>query len=549
MLRIVFAVIAVALAVIIPLSGAGLTTPPAKSTKLAASTPAAVRLAPSQTSTANRFAPTSRTALLPSETANSRSQTQDPDANVPRLLLTGTPAAVRTAPAATTGAVPLVEIAETVQVRFQGYSDISGTYRINEDQTISIPGIGRFIVTTATASQLEQMLSKRIVALTGRESAVSVEVDRYREVFVTGDVENPGAFKWFRGMTVLKAVSIAGGLLRPKSDRSDASSNSSVALVSLRLAQELSRHARLSAQLRGQNTIEVPERLVGLVGLHQARLMIATEQRLLGTRALSQSASIKAIEASITATETELLRLGELKTSLESRHQKLSGIVDKLKGAFGRRVITGQRMLEAETTLALLDEKRASTTVQLASATAQMQKLKRDRIEVSEARTAEIATKLTKSWNMIQRLQVQLDMARRSAPEDQTAGAGQKTIVSTFYEIVRGSGTTQKRMAASELDPLRPGDSLIVRRRRQKVEGETRSASHGLQSYRTEPSRQARRSIAKKPAAAIKRTAKRSQPVTSRRPFASDTARGLPPLPARSPVAARVKKARGNRRG
>ncbi|MEM9030327.1 MAG: hypothetical protein AAGC70_18360, partial [Pseudomonadota bacterium] len=358
--------------------------------------------------------------------------------------------------AASVPAERLVELAEIIQLRFQGYADITGDYRINGDHTISIPGIGRVDIAKLSARELEKVLSGRILAMTGREGAVSIEVKKYRDVFVSGFVASPGAIAWTRGMSVLTALSSAGGYYRPPTSGATVQpSTSSVRLLTIDLSQALILHARLKAELSDGETIQIPERLIGLIGLERSEKLVEAESSLLGNLRKSELATLKAINAGISATRLEIKRLAELKTSLQQRRAKLQKIVSKLAGAHKRGVVTTQRMLTAETTLAGIDDQIATTTVQSATIIAKLQELERDRIRQTEERRARLSKELATSRNTIDRLQAQLDIARKT--EEAASGASDNASdIDTVYEIVRKEAGRPMRFRADTNTAVRP---------------------------------------------------------------------------------------------
>jgi len=371
-------------------------------------------------------------------------------------------------------AVPIASIAEALQVRFQGFNELSGVYRINEDDTISVPGIGRFELGVMPAEQLEATLSKRILSLTGREGMVSIEVERYRHVFVTGDVDKPGSFNWFRGMTVLKAMSVAGGFAREKGLAKDADKSD---MVTLQLARALSRHARLNAEVEGRNSIDVPERLIGLCGQVRARQLITAEESLLGMRRGSRVATIKVIDAGSNASAQEIERLKELQSSLDSRYNRFNDHAESLGKLFKGNVITKQRLMEVETTLAELGEKRAGTKVQLARALAEEIQLIRQKIELEEVYRARLSEEMAETWAKIEELQLDFDKSRSSGSpisRDKVSfspvsllspvDAGGTSDGSAGYIIVRRQGSSEVRLVAREIDIVRPGDMVVVAR-------------------------------------------------------------------------------------
>lgn len=83
--------------------------------------------------------------------------------------------------------------------------------RLTDAGTISYPVLGEIEVRGKTVGDLEKMITD---GLRGRylvNPRVSVTIDEYRPFFISGQVANNGSFPFQPGLTVRKAVSIAGG--------------------------------------------------------------------------------------------------------------------------------------------------------------------------------------------------------------------------------------------------------------------------------------------------------------------------------------------------
>ena len=82
--------------------------------------------------------------------------------------------------------------------------------RLSDAGTISFPMMGEIKVSGMTVSALESTmvdgLKKYLV-----NPKVTVSIDQYRDFFVSGQVYKPGNYPYQPGLTVLKAVAIAGG--------------------------------------------------------------------------------------------------------------------------------------------------------------------------------------------------------------------------------------------------------------------------------------------------------------------------------------------------
>jgi len=99
-------------------------------------------------------------------------------------------------------------------VRVYGEEELSGNHQVAPDGTINFPLLGAVEVSglepPAVADKLQKLLKERDLL---RDPHVSVYVEQYasKRVSVVGAVANPGTFKLEPGMTVVQAISMAGG--------------------------------------------------------------------------------------------------------------------------------------------------------------------------------------------------------------------------------------------------------------------------------------------------------------------------------------------------
>ncbi|MGH7044300.1 MAG: polysaccharide biosynthesis/export family protein [Acetobacteraceae bacterium] len=100
------------------------------------------------------------------------------------------------------------------QLRIITVSDeaLTGDFRISGSGDIELPLLGRFHAGGRSASGLGRALARALRrAQLEQDPSVAVEVERYRPMYVLGEVNKPGAFPYQPGMTVLSAVALAGG--------------------------------------------------------------------------------------------------------------------------------------------------------------------------------------------------------------------------------------------------------------------------------------------------------------------------------------------------
>ena len=104
---------------------------------------------------------------------------------------------------------------DTFEVTVYGEADLSGKYRIAEDGTINFPFIGRIQVgdkpPSAIADQIQAALAEKKILRAPLVSVFLLE-QTSKHVSVMGAVSKPGSLPLLTGMTVIDAISGAGGL-------------------------------------------------------------------------------------------------------------------------------------------------------------------------------------------------------------------------------------------------------------------------------------------------------------------------------------------------
>jgi polysaccharide export outer membrane protein len=124
------------------------------------------------------------------------------------LLLAALPSAAQTAESASTYTL---NTGDHVEVTVFEEPDLSIDAVLDDTGSISFPLLGEIVVRGLTPRQLESTITE---GLRGRfliNPRVNVSIKEYRPFFVRGEVANPGGFPFKPGLTVEKAISLAGG--------------------------------------------------------------------------------------------------------------------------------------------------------------------------------------------------------------------------------------------------------------------------------------------------------------------------------------------------
>jgi polysaccharide export outer membrane protein len=84
--------------------------------------------------------------------------------------------------------------------------------RLTDAGTIQYPVLGEMRIRGLTTGELEQKITSGLLAADYlKNPKVTVSIDEYRPFFINGEVYKPGGYPYVPGLTVLKAVSLAGG--------------------------------------------------------------------------------------------------------------------------------------------------------------------------------------------------------------------------------------------------------------------------------------------------------------------------------------------------
>ncbi len=105
-------------------------------------------------------------------------------------------------------------VGDGFEVRVFGEEDIGGAFQVQEDGTIDFPLIGRVKVVGKTQAELAALLEAELGKGYLRDPHVTVIMTSREnlEVSVLGEVARAGTFSYVEKLTLVQAVSDAGGL-------------------------------------------------------------------------------------------------------------------------------------------------------------------------------------------------------------------------------------------------------------------------------------------------------------------------------------------------
>ncbi|HET6613700.1 MAG TPA: polysaccharide biosynthesis/export family protein [Kofleriaceae bacterium] len=98
-------------------------------------------------------------------------------------------------------------------IRVYRNEELSASYSVNAEGTISFPLIGEVVVAGKTPEQVESEIRTRLADGYLVDPQVSILVTEYRskKISIFGQVQKPGTLGYVDGMTIVEAISRAGG--------------------------------------------------------------------------------------------------------------------------------------------------------------------------------------------------------------------------------------------------------------------------------------------------------------------------------------------------
>lgn len=102
---------------------------------------------------------------------------------------------------------------DIIRIHVFGEADLSfDEIRLTDAGTFSYPFIGEVHAKNKTAAEIEQSLTQSLEGDYLIDPRVSVRVVQYRDFYISGEVGKPGGYSFQPGLTLRRAVALAGGL-------------------------------------------------------------------------------------------------------------------------------------------------------------------------------------------------------------------------------------------------------------------------------------------------------------------------------------------------
>lgn len=98
-----------------------------------------------------------------------------------------------------------------IQITVFSEENLSMDFRLNDTGTLNYPFLGELKVAGLSVVELEQLITDGLTGPYLVDPDVTVSIKEYRPFFLHGEVQEPGGIAYQPGLTLQKAIALAGG--------------------------------------------------------------------------------------------------------------------------------------------------------------------------------------------------------------------------------------------------------------------------------------------------------------------------------------------------
>jgi protein involved in polysaccharide export with SLBB domain len=356
-----------------------------------------------------------------------------------------------------------------------GWEALNDEFTVGAEGDLSLPLIGRVQAAGLSRDELSlhiaEQLSQRVGL--GRKPTVAIEIVEYRPFYIVGGVTTSGAFPYRAGLTVLQAVSLAGGLRTPTGDLFDTGQHTITAagelnVLLLQRDRLQARAVRLEAELARAAEIEFPRELADRRPEPAVATLLQAEQRIFSAREDAYSTQMRALDQLKRNLATELPSLAAQLETVETQVQLIEEELESVNTLLKSGLANQPRRMALERELARTEGDRLRVESSLLRTRQEISKAEISIVELHSRREQEITAELGETQARLEELGRRIHTATKLVSAFAAAspyvvdGATPGRVAEPVYHIVRRVGDAMTETPADETTPVLPGDTVKV---------------------------------------------------------------------------------------
>ncbi|MBE7196727.1 MAG: polysaccharide biosynthesis/export family protein [Parafilimonas terrae] len=340
---------------------------------------------------------------------------------------------------------------------------------------LSLPVIGEIDASGRTTAELETVIGKRLQEKAGLavKPDASVQIVKFRPFYIMGSVEKPGEYEYRPDLTVLQAVSIAGGLQRLTTDallnytREALSAHGDVRDLTHRRLALLAQQARLDAEIKDGPLVFTGE----VAALGKGDRIIAEETQLYDSRKAALQGQIVNLNQTKDFLKEQIASLDAKDQNTGRQIDLIRQELDRITSLVNKGLSAMPRQVEVSQTMAQLESNRLDAQIAVIRARQDVAKADRDILELKDNRRTKALQEATETRVKLAETEAKLETARNLLYQAETRAPAEVVANSEAYsqpEFIifrKGNGNASTRLVVGDQEPVQPGDVVRVQPR------------------------------------------------------------------------------------
>ena len=359
--------------------------------------------------------------------------------------------------------------------KYASWEALDGTYSVDDAGNLSIPIAGQIRAFGQTTEQLSDAISDALAEKADLpvRPFIAVEIDQHAPIFVNGSIERPGRYPFEANMTVIKAVSIAGGYMRARDDSSyydrdriQAAGDYRTAVLNRR--DLLMRAARLRAEIAGQPDFDIPSEIAGVPDIDKLK---AEELNLMRLRAVETNSKVEAAD-DLSRLYTQEIQSLEAKIVSQKRQIDLAQQeLNNVNSLVSKGLTSNTRQFSVDRSLAETQSELLDLEIALTKSRQGLNESQREKSDVINKRNAENQQELNTITLAINKAGIDMQVAQllgdqagysaelaRMGAESTLLGKAKKN----FKIVRRNEDGSYSNIVADENTALLPHDIIEI---------------------------------------------------------------------------------------
>jgi polysaccharide biosynthesis/export protein ExoF len=367
---------------------------------------------------------------------------------------------------------------DKLKIKIFQYPELSGEYSVSSNGTLTIGPIGEFTVNGSSPGQIAKLISDRFIRSgLSDKPGTTVDILQSRPIYVMGDVQKPGEYPYRPGLTVLQAVSLAGGWMRfndpglMRFERDNIQIRGEMRNLVRRYYVLLAQRARLNAELALKADVSFPPELVRQYANDRGLAELVDEERsLLGIHVAALKTQLDSLEKTRNLYEREIETVSHQIQASKVEYETMQSELDKVKALYARGLATGLRKADLERTLAQIEVSEQGFQTLILRARQNITQVDLKIFDLKSQHHATISSDMQRTRLELEEISVKFDTNRSILVEAQLTAP---TLVSSVDEgaiggrsltVVRVQDGKPLTLDAEEHMILLPGDVLKIQR-------------------------------------------------------------------------------------